>query len=75
VEKSPDSKAARAFCEAGLIGPNATVARITGMLWREDGGKPVEFKLWIEDDTRHPVPLRIEYQPKTYLRLTFEAEA
>jgi hypothetical protein len=75
VEKSPDAKAARAFCELGLITSTAAVARISGLLWRDDGGKPVEFRLWIEDDIRHPLPLRIEYQPKTYLRLTFEAEA
>jgi hypothetical protein len=75
VEKSPDAKAARAFCELGLIAPTAAVARISGVLWRDDGGKPVEFRLWIEKDVRHPLPLRIEYQPKTYLRLTFEAEA
>ena len=74
VEKSPDAKAARAFRELGLIGATATLARISGMLWR-DGGKPTEFKLWIEEDNPHPLPLRIEYQPRNYLRLTFEAEA
>jgi hypothetical protein len=75
VEKSPDAKAARAFCELGLIGPRAAVTRISGKLWGNDEGKPVEFRLWIEQDHPHPLPLRIEYQPKTYLRLTFEAEA
>jgi hypothetical protein len=42
-------------------------------LRRVDGGKPIEFRLWIEEGAAHPLPLRIEYQPKSYLRLTFEA--
>jgi hypothetical protein len=42
------------------------------------GGKraaPIEFRLWIEEGTARPLPLRIEYQPKPCLRLTFEALA
>jgi hypothetical protein len=42
-------------------------------LWREKGDKPIEFRMWIEDGAARPLPLRIEYQPKAYLRLTFEA--
>jgi hypothetical protein len=62
VEKSRDPKA------AGVI-------RVSGSLRRIDGGKPTEFRLWIEEGSPHPLPLRIEYQPKAYLRLTFEATA
>lgn len=54
--------------------PNAKgVIRVNGNLRRLDGGKPVEFRLWMEEGAPHPLPLRIEYQPKSYLRLTFEA--
>jgi hypothetical protein len=75
VEKAPDAKAARAFRDLGLIGPTAAVARVSGTLWRDEGGAATEFRLWVEEDVPHPLPLRIEYQPKTYLRLAFEAEA
>jgi hypothetical protein len=75
VEKSPDSKAANTFRGLGLIPATAAVTRISGKLWREDGGKPSEFRLWIEEGNPRPLPLRIEYQAKTYLRLTFEAQA
>jgi hypothetical protein len=74
VERSPDAKATATFRDARLVSPAATVTRVTGTLWRKDGGKPSEFRLWIEDGNPRPLPLRIEYQPKAYLRLTFEAE-
>ncbi|MEI9971190.1 MAG: hypothetical protein WDO73_03540 [Ignavibacteriota bacterium] len=49
------------------------VVRVSGSLRRAEGGKATDFRLWIEDGAAHPLPLRIEYQPKSYLRLTFEA--
>jgi hypothetical protein len=75
VEKSRDAKAARQFSDAGLIAPGAAVEQVAGKLWREGGGKASEFRLWVPVGEAHPLPLRIEYQPKGYLRLTFEAEA
>jgi hypothetical protein len=75
VDRARDSKAARVFRAAGLIPATADVTRVSGTLLREDGAKAAEFRIWIEDGAPRPLPLRIEYQPKTYLRLTFEAEA
>jgi len=75
VKRSADPKAAAAFREQHLIPPAANVTRISGTLCRQNGGKPIDFKLWIEEGAAQPLPLRIEYQPKPYLRLTFEALA
>jgi hypothetical protein len=75
VQRSPDAKATSSFREMNLIPSSAVVIRVSGALWREGGGKPSEFRLWIEEGNPRPIPLRIEYQPKAYLRLTFEAEA
>jgi hypothetical protein len=75
VIRSEDSKAAVSFRERGLIAPDAEVIRATGQLRREIGGKDQGFRLWYEAGSRMPVPLRIEYQAKSYLRLMFEAEA
>jgi hypothetical protein len=47
--------------------------RVSGTLQREHGGKPIDFRLWIEKDAPQPIPLRIDYRAKAYLRLTFEA--
>ncbi len=74
VEKAPDPKAAVLYRDRHLIPPAATVTRVSGTLRREEGGKPSEFRLWIEDGALRPIPLRIEYQPKSYLRLTFEVD-
>jgi hypothetical protein len=74
VERWPDPKAASFYREQRLIPSTAAVTRISGTLCRQEGGKPSEFRLWIEAGLPRPVPLRIEYQPKSYLRLTFEAQ-
>lgn len=75
VTRSADAKAANFFREERLIPPKAEVTRISAWLCRENGGTPSEFRLWIEEGTPLPLPLRIEYRPKSYLRLTFEAQA
>lgn len=73
VSRSADPKAARAFVEQGLISGTAKVTRISGTASRVDGGRANEFRVWIEDGVPRPLPLRIEYQPRIFLRLTFEA--
>jgi hypothetical protein len=75
VERSPDAKAATVFRGERLIPPAAAVTRISATLRREEGGVLNVFRLWIEEGSPRPLPLRIEYQPKSYLRLTFEAQA
>jgi hypothetical protein len=74
VKRSADPSAAKRFKELRLLGPTAKVVRIAGRLQREAGGKEYDFRLWFEEGAKRPLPLRIEYQPKSYLRLMFEAE-
>jgi hypothetical protein len=73
VTRAEDPKATSSFRQRGLIPPNAEVVRATGQLQR-NGGKEQTFRLWFEAGAEKPVPLRIEYQAKSYLRLVFEAE-
>jgi hypothetical protein len=73
LARALDSKATAYFREHRLIGPESQVTRISGRIRREAGGKETEFRLWIADGMERPLPLRIEYQPKSYLRLVFEA--
>ncbi len=75
LEKTPDEKAAASFRQRGLVRSGAGVLRVAGKVRRETGGKDSSFRLWVEQDAARPVPLRIEYQAKSYLRLIFEAEA
>ena len=65
VRRAPDPKATRQF--------GRKVVRVSGKLRREPAGKETEFKLWVEEGASRPLPLRIEYQAKSYLRLIFEA--
>jgi hypothetical protein len=73
LRRTADPKAGEFFRARGLA--SGAVNELTGRLQRVAGGKPIDFRLWVEQSAAHPVPLRIEYQPKSYLRLAFEAEA
>jgi hypothetical protein len=73
LARSLDPKAATNFRERGLIRGASQVTRISGHVRRDTGGKESEFRLWVADGMERPLPLRIEYQPKSYLRLVFEA--
>ena len=75
LTRSGDAKATAYFRERRLIAVPAEVVRVTGRLRREAGGKETEFRLWIPSGADRPLPLRIEYQAKSYLRLVFEAGA
>jgi len=75
LSRSADQKAAASFQEKGLIPSGTEVIRVSGRVRRVAGGKDTEFRLWIPAGSDRPLPLRIEYQPKSYLRLTFEAQA
>ena len=75
LRPSADAKAAAYFRERGVIAGGAQVVRVTGKVRREAGGKDTDFRLWIEEGAAQPVPLRIDFQPKSYLRLVMEAQA
>ena len=75
LARSVDRKATAYFRERRLIGGQAEVIRVSGRLRREAGGKETDFRLWIPGGAERPLPLRIEYQAKSYLRLVFEAIA
>jgi hypothetical protein len=74
VRRSADARAATYFREHGILRAGARVVRVAGKVRREAGGKETEFRLWIEEGAAQPVPLRIDFQPKSYLRLVFEVE-
>jgi hypothetical protein len=74
VSRTPDPKVTTYFRTHGLIGEDRDVIRIAGRIRSETGGKETNFRLWFEPGEM-PLPLRIEYQAKSYLRLVFEAVA
>ena len=72
LTRAKDAKATEYFRTRKLIRDAVTVVRVSGRLRRESGGKETEFRLWLPDVGEKPMPLRIEYQAKSYLRLIFE---
>jgi hypothetical protein len=75
LEKAADAKATADFRKRGLIAGTASAVRVTGKVQRAAGGKESHFRLWVEDGAARPVPLRIDYQARSFLRLVFEAQA
>jgi hypothetical protein len=75
IKQAPDAKAADFFQKRRIIAAGTQVIRAAGKLRRESGGNETEFHLWVAKGEARKLPLRIEYQPKSFLRLTFEAEA
>ncbi len=75
TQRSDDMKATASFRQRGLVPAIANVVRVSGKVRHEASGKETNFRLWIEDGAQRPMPLRIEYQAKSYLRLIFEAES
>lgn len=74
LSATADPKGTAYFRQKRLIAPDAEVIRAEGRLRRESGGKESSFGLWVEEHSARPLPLRIEYQPRSYLRLMFETE-
>jgi hypothetical protein len=46
---------------------------VRGMVRNLSTGHEVLFRLWLEDEADSIVPVRIEFQPRSFLRLTFDA--
>jgi hypothetical protein len=59
--------------EPGAAGTRAPLP-VRGRLRNLRTGHPTEFRLWIEASGDSIVPVRIDFQPRSFLRLTFEAE-
>jgi hypothetical protein len=73
VESAPDPEATAVFRKHGLLPTTRAAIRVSGRLRRAAGGKESRFRVWVEEGATRPIPLRIEYRPKSYLRLVFEA--
>ena len=73
VSRAEDPKSTEYFRARKLITDAVHIVRVSGRLRREVGGKEIDFRVWIPANSDRPIPLRIEYQAKSYLRLVFEA--
>jgi hypothetical protein len=75
VHKEPDAQATFWFASRKLVTASSTVLRMNALLTEKHAGEKTPFRIWYEAGAEHPLPLRFEYQARSYLRLTFEADA
>jgi len=54
-------------------GGTARLAPVHGKIRNLQSGRQTPFQLWMEEAPGSVVPVRIDFQPRSFLRLTFEA--
>lgn len=74
LEKAQDRQQGQRFAELGLTSRPDRVIEVRGRTREEQSGRQTTFRLWIEEGPENCLPLRIEFQPRSYLRLSFEVD-
>jgi hypothetical protein len=66
LQREPDAGASR---ELGT-----SIDRVRGELQNVTQNlRPLRFQIWVARDSVPPMPFRVEFQPRSFLRLTLEA--
>jgi hypothetical protein len=55
------------------LGADGAVFKLTGAVRKHKEDSPAVFRIWFE--AGNPLPLRIDYQPRSFLRLSFTRDA
>ena len=71
--KRADEKAGQSFVEERLIVSSRDVEELSGLIRNAKTGTETTFRVWFDRTSPNALPLRFEFQPKSYLRLVFEA--
>lgn len=74
TQKEKDPGATTYFCAKELVPPSGSVMRMNATLTEKRTGEKTPFRLWYQAGAEQTPPLRFEYQAKSFLRLTFEAD-
>jgi hypothetical protein len=74
IDKERDHHQGVRLAQLGLTARPDAVLQVRGRIREAQGTRQTSFRLWIEDGPARPLPLRIEFQPRSYLRLSFEAD-
>jgi hypothetical protein len=61
--------------QEGQGGSTGSLLPIRGKISNQRTGRKTGFRLWIDDSARSTIPVRIEFQPRSFLRLSFVAVA
>lgn len=74
AEKRSDDKVAKRLAARGLTRFPERIIAVHGRLQELSGSRGSKFRIWFEKGSDNPLPLRIEFQPKAFLALAFEAK-
>lgn len=74
LQKRPDRREGQRFSELHLTSQPDRVIEVRGRIQEDQTGRQTSFRLWVEDGASDALPLRIEFQPRSYLRLNFEID-
>ncbi|MCL4783040.1 MAG: hypothetical protein KJZ70_08415 [Bryobacterales bacterium] len=74
TSREPDAKKGAVFQESGLVKNWASVLRLEGRSKQIATGETTSFTIWQDSVDTNALPLRFEFQPKSFLKLTFERD-
>jgi hypothetical protein len=71
--KRVDEKMGAQFVDDRLISSSRDAVELAGLIRNATTGTETAFRVWFDRTSPNLLPLRFEFQPKSYLRLAFEA--
>lgn len=71
--KRADERTGQRFVENHLLSSPRNAVELTGLIHNVKTGVDTTFRVWFDRTSPNALPLRFEFQPKSYLRLAFEA--
>jgi len=71
--KRGDEKTGQKFVEDHLLASARDAVELSGLIRNAKTGTETTFRVWYDRTSPNALPLRFEFQPKSYLRLVFEA--
>jgi hypothetical protein len=74
TNSAPDAKMGEKLRERGIVTNAKSVVHMTGLIRNLKIGTKTRFSVWWDRDSTSALPVRIELEPKSYLRLAFEAD-
>jgi hypothetical protein len=74
TSSEPDAKMGEKLHQRGVVANARSVVHMTGTTRNPKTGAKTRFSVWWDRDSASPVPVRIELEPKSFLRLAFEAD-
>ena len=72
--KRPDTRAGAQFAAARLISTPSDAIEMAGLIRNAKTGAETAFRVWFDRTSPNSLPLRFEFQPRSYLKLVFEAQ-